>query len=129
VLLVVLSRSNGSRRQLRTIITPAENNNNEVLSGTTLLVVMWDNFTGTHIGVRVERLKLNVGVSSHAEILESEGLFTQRSRPVRNVGESVGGILEVCISDWSNGIRIRCHILDTSSETEFKLTAEKQVIR
>ena len=39
-------------------------------------------------------LRLNVGVTSHAEIFEIEGLFTQGSRPGRTFGKSVGEILE-----------------------------------
>jgi len=45
-------------------------------------------------------------------------LFTQGWRPGRTVGESVGGILEMDSSDWSNGIRYP--IIDTRPDTEFK---------
>jgi hypothetical protein len=34
-------------------------------------------------------------------------------------GESIGGILEMEGSDWSNGIQY--HIFDTKPDTEFKL--------
>ena len=61
--------------------------------------------------------KLSVGVTYHAYLLDIEGLFTQGSRPGRTVGESVGGILEMDSSDWSNGIRH--HIFDTRPDTEF----------
>ena len=36
-------------------------------------------------------LKLSVGVTGHAYLLEIEGLFTQGSRPGRTFGDSVGG--------------------------------------
>ena len=55
----------------------------------------------------------------NAYLLEIEGLFTQGSRPGRTVGESVGGILEMDSSDWSNGIRY--HIIDTRPDNEFKV--------
>ena len=64
-------------------------------------------------------------MTSHAEILEIEGLVTQGSRPGRTVGESVGGILETDSSDWSNGIRY--HIFVTRSDTEFKKLSCKSV--
>jgi len=62
--------------------------------------------------------KLSAGVTCDAYLLKIEGLFTQGSRPDRTVGESVGGILELDSSDWSNGIRY--HIIDTRPDTEFK---------
>ena len=62
-------------------------------------------------------LKLSVGVTCHAYLLEIEGLFTQGSQPGRTVGESVGGILEMDSSDWSNGIQYL--IIDTRPDTEF----------
>jgi hypothetical protein len=52
-----------------------------------------------------------------AESFEIEGLFTQGSRPSRASGETVGGIIEMDSSDWSNGIRY--HIFDTRPDTEF----------
>jgi hypothetical protein len=64
-------------------------------------------------------VKLSVGVTCHADLLEIEGLFTQGSRPGWTVGESVGGILVMDSSDWSNGIRY--HIFDTRHDTEFNL--------
>ena len=67
-------------------------------------------------------LKLSVGVTYHADLPEIKGLFTQGSRPGRTVGESVGGILEMYGSDWSNGTRH--HILDTTPDTEFNATKE-----
>ena len=57
-------------------------------------------------------------MTCHADLLDIEGLFTQRSRPGRTVGESVGGILEMDSSDWSNGIRY--HLVDIRPDTEFK---------
>jgi hypothetical protein len=63
-------------------------------------------------------VKLSVGVTGHAAILEIEGLFTQGSRPGRTLAESVGGIFAMDSSDWSNGIRY--HIFDTRPDTEFK---------
>jgi len=66
----------------------------------------------------VTGLKLSVGVTSNADLLEIEGLFTQGSRPGRTVGDSVDGIFETDSSDWSNGIRH--HIFDTRPDTEFK---------
>ena len=62
--------------------------------------------------------KLSVSVTSHAYLLEIEGLFTQGSRPDRTVGKSVGGMLETHSSDRSIGIRY--HIFDTRPDTEFK---------
>jgi len=50
-------------------------------------------------------LKLIVGVTSHAYVLENEGPFTRGSRPGRTVSESVGGVFEMGTSDLSNGIR------------------------
>ena len=64
-------------------------------------------------------VKLSVVRTSADYLLEFGGLFTQGSRPGRTVGESVGGILEMDSSDWSNGIRH--HVFDTRSDTEFKL--------
>ena len=49
--------------------------------------------------------KLSVGVTSHAYLLEIDGIFTQGSRPGRTLGESVGGMFETDSSDWSNWIR------------------------
>ena len=46
--------------------------------------------------------KLSVGVTCHPEILEMEGLSTQRSQPGRTSGESVGGIFEMDSHYWSN---------------------------
>ena len=66
----------------------------------------------------ISRIKLSVGVTCHAYLLEIEGLFTQGSRPGRTVGEWVGGIIEMDSSDWSNGIRY--HTFETRSDTEFK---------
>ena len=66
--------------------------------------------------------KLSVGVTCHPYHLETEGLFTQGWRPGRTFGESVGGILEMDSSDWSNGIRY--HIIDTRPDTEFKSLLE-----
>jgi hypothetical protein len=63
-------------------------------------------------------LKLGVGVTGHAEILEIEGLFTEGSRPGRTFGEAVGEIFEMDSSDWSNALRY--HTIDTRSDTEFK---------
>jgi hypothetical protein len=71
-------------------------------------------------------IQLSVGVTGHAEILEIEGLLTQGSRPGRTFGESVGEVIEMGSSDWSNGIRN--HIFDTSSNTEFKWFGDKRLI-
>ena len=65
-------------------------------------------------------LRLSVGVTRHAYLLETDGLFTQGSQPGRTFGKSVGGIFEIGSSDWSN--RIRYHIFDTTSDTEFKVS-------
>ena len=67
-------------------------------------------------------LKLSVGVTSDAYLLDIEGLLTQGSRRGRTVGESVGGVFEMESSDWSNGIHIHHHIFDTRPDTEFKLS-------
>jgi len=45
-------------------------------------------------------LKLSVGVTRNADLLEIEGLCTRGSRPGRTFGESVGGIFEMGSSDW-----------------------------
>jgi len=63
-------------------------------------------------------LKLSVGVTSHADLLGIEGLFTPGSRTGRTVVESVVAILEMASSDWSNGIRY--HVFDNRPDTEFK---------
>ena len=68
--------------------------------------------------VRTQRLKLSVGETGLPYLFEIEGLFTQGSRPGRTFGESVGVIVEMDSSDWSNGIRY--HIFDTRPDTEFK---------
>jgi hypothetical protein len=47
-----------------------------------------------------------------------EGLFTQGWQPGRTVGESVGEILGMDSSDWSNGIRY--HTIDIRPDNEFK---------
>jgi len=62
--------------------------------------------------------KLSVGETNPSYLLEIEGLFTRGSRPGRTVGESVGGILEMDSSDWSNGIRY--HTFGTRPDTGFK---------
>jgi hypothetical protein len=58
--------------------------------------------------------------------LEIEGLFTQGSQPGRTIGESVGVILEMDSSDWSNGIRY--HIIDTRPDTEFERLSDIDLI-
>ena len=63
------------------------------------------------------QLKLSVGVTRDAYLLEIEGLFTQGSRPGRTFGESVGAISEMYSSDCSNGIRYQTFA--TRSDTEF----------
>ena len=63
-------------------------------------------------------LKLSVGLTSQAYLLETEGLFTQGSRPGRTVGGSVGGFSGMDCSDWSNGIQDQ--IFYTRPDTEFK---------
>jgi hypothetical protein len=64
--------------------------------------------------------KLSVGVTSHAYLLETDGLFTQGSRPGRTLGESVGGIFEMDSSDWSNGIRTIFSIPDPTLNCNHK---------
>jgi hypothetical protein len=59
-------------------------------------------------------------VTGHAYLLEIEGLFIRGSRPGRNVGQSVGGNLEMDSSDWSSGIRY--YVIDTRPDTENKLS-------
>jgi hypothetical protein len=44
---------------------------------------------------------LTLSVRGTLYLLVIEGIFTQGWRPGRAVGESVGGILEMDISDWS----------------------------
>jgi hypothetical protein len=65
-------------------------------------------------------------MTSHPEILETEGPFTQESRPSRTFGDSVGGMFEMEGSDWSNGIRY--HPFDTRSDTEFKVIFHIDVV-
>jgi len=63
-------------------------------------------------------VKVSVGVTRDAYLLQLEGLFPQGSRPGRTFGKSVGGMFEMYNSDWSNGIRYQnC---DTTSEIEVK---------
>jgi len=64
-------------------------------------------------------VKLSVGVTCYAYLLEIDDLSTQGSRPGRTFGKSVGGIFEIGSSDLSNGIRY--HTFDTRSDTELKL--------
>jgi len=68
----------------------------------------------------VSRLKLSIGVTSHAYL--HEGVFTRGTPPGRTLSESVGGILEMDGSDRSNGFRlIPIPCFDTRPDTEFKL--------
>ena len=63
-------------------------------------------------------IELSVGVTCYADSLETEGLFTQESRPVRiSAGRRVR-MFDLECSDWSNGLRY--HNFDTISDTEFK---------
>ena len=62
-------------------------------------------------------VKRSVGGTCPSYLLEIDGLLTQGWRPGRTFGESVGGILEMDSSDWSNGIRH--HVFDTRPDTEF----------
>jgi len=66
---------------------------------------------------RVTRLKLSVGLTCQAYLLEIDGLLTQGSRPGRTVGGSVGGFSGIHCSDWSNGIQYQ--IFDNRPDTEF----------
>jgi hypothetical protein len=66
---------------------------------------------------RPRLVKLSVGVTCYPYVLEIEELFTQGWRPGQTVGESVGGILEMDSSDWSNGSLY--HTIDTRPDTEF----------
>jgi hypothetical protein len=72
--------------------------------------------------VQVDSIKLSVGLTGHAEILEIEGLLSQGYRPGRTVAESVGGSFEMDGSDWSNGIQYQ--VFDTRPDTEFKTYVE-----
>jgi hypothetical protein len=63
-------------------------------------------------------IKFSVSVPRNADLLETEGLFTQGWGPGRTFGEAVGGILVTDSSGWSSVIRH--HTLDTRSDTEFK---------
>jgi len=65
-------------------------------------------------------LKLSLRLTNQVNHLELEGLFTQRSRPSRTSGESVGGILETDNYDVSEGLRY--HVFDTRPDTEFDPT-------
>ena len=56
--------------------------------------------------------------TSQVYFLDTEGLFTQGLQPGWTVGGSVGGILEMDCSDWSNGIQYQ--IFDTRPDTEFE---------
>ena len=51
------------------------------------------------------QLELSVGDTSVPDLLETEGLFTQGSRPGRTFGESVGGTFEKDSSDWLQYLR------------------------
>ena len=70
----------------------------------------------SHSGVAEIGFKQSVNLTSQVYLLETEGLFTQGSRPGRTVGGSVGGIFEMDCSDWSNGIQYQ--IFDTRPDTE-----------
>jgi hypothetical protein len=65
-------------------------------------------------GGRALQLKFSVSMTSHAYLLETEGLFTHGSRPGRTFCESVGVIDN---TNWSNVIRH--HIFYTRPDTEF----------
>ena len=71
--------------------------------------------------VASREFKLSVGRTCPVYLLEIEGLLTQGSRPGRTFGESVGGILGMDSSDWSNGIRH--HVFDIRPDNEFKVNA------
>ena len=66
-----------------------------------------------------DQLKFCVGRTSSSDLLETEGLVTQGSRPGRSAGYLVGGRFGLDGSDWSNGLQY--HIFDTKPGTEFKL--------
>jgi len=66
----------------------------------------------------LEFVKHSVGLTGQVHLLEIEGLCTQGSRPGRNAGRSVGGIVELDSSDWANGIQYQT--FDTRPDTEFK---------
>ena len=51
------------------------------------------------------QLKLSASMTSHAYLLDIKGPFTQGLRPVRTIGELVGGIPKMDSSDWSNGVQ------------------------
>jgi len=53
-------------------------------------------------------------------LLETDGLFTQRSRTGRTVGGSVGAIFEMDCSEWQWSKGIQYQIFDTRPDTEFK---------
>jgi len=63
------------------------------------------------------RFKLSVSMTSHAHLLEIEGLFTQGWRRGRTFGESVCGFPKMDGSNWSHGVR--CHGFHTRPNTEF----------
>ena len=58
-------------------------------------------------------------MTSHAYLLDIEGLFTQESQPGRSFGDSVDGIFALDSFDWSNGLRY--HNFDTRSDAAFTL--------
>jgi hypothetical protein len=68
-------------------------------------------------------LKLSVGVTSHPDLLDSEGPFTQESRPSRTFGESFGVSFALECSDWSNGLRY--HHFHNRPDTEFKVEGRR----
>jgi hypothetical protein len=101
----------------------------EIQSITTLRAATWTNHMRA-FSVRSDAetgFKLSVGGTCPSYLLEIEGLFTQRWRPGRTFSESVGGILEMDSSDWSNGIRY--HTFDTRPDTEFKKRGSARTAR
>ena len=71
-------------------------------------------------------ITLSVGATCRPDLLETDGLFTQGSRPSRTFGESIGVIFEMDSYDWhwywSNAFRY--HIFNSRPDTEFKLAAQ-----
>jgi len=73
-------------------------------------------------GALVHPVKLSVGMTGQVYLLETEGLFTQGSRPGRTVDGSVGGVFLTDFRDWSNGIQYQ--IFDTRPDTKFNFMSE-----
>ena len=84
-------------------------------------MLLWEMAAFRNSSRWIFQLQLNsvsVGRTSPSDLLETEGLVTQRSRVGQSAGYLVGGIFALNDgSDWSNGLRYQN--FDTKPDTEF----------